>query len=212
MKQRIQAVRESLNDILNHVEELRDIAADLKSLDVPTDMLNLAINNLNSFRIAIVALDDRFKLGEPKPMPNTIANLLAQEAGPCLSGGRADPQAAAKISSALDSFEDPPCIACGAPESVCECEDPAASDQSNENPGAASEPQGSSERVFEREAYLTGCDLTMACCDTEPVQISDEDYICPKCNRLCLGEHADDADLRAQVETAERRAGWDPSP
>lgn len=193
MKQRTQAVRESLNDILNHVEELRDIAADLRGLDVPTDLLSLAINNLNSFRLGVAALDQRFQLGEPKPKPKSIADVLAQEAGPCLR-------------------EDPPCIACGAPESVCECEDPAASDQSNENPGAASEPQGSSERVFEREAYLTGCDLTMACCDTEPVQISDDDYICPKCNRLCLGEHADDADLRAQVETAERRAGWDPSP
>lgn len=109
MKQRTQAVRESLNHLLNHIEELRDIAADLRGLAVPTDMLALAVNQLNVYRIAIIALDERFKLGEPKPFENALS--LGDDGFP--ADLPRDPHG---------RLEDPPCIACGAPESVCECD------------------------------------------------------------------------------------------
>lgn len=64
-------------------------------------------------------------------------------------------------------------------------------------------------------AYLDHRGL-MPCCDTEPnafASLTDPDqrepeYRCPKCMRLCYGEHPDAEDVTA----AENAAGWDATP
>jgi len=107
MKQRTQIISESLHEVADIVLQLREVACDLRDCDVQVDQLVRATDQLRRFRLAVQGDEARDRLVKPLPP-------LA---------GRADPKVAALISSALDSFEDPPCIACGAPESVCECDD-----------------------------------------------------------------------------------------
>ncbi len=103
-KQRSQIVSESLVTIAAALDILREAACDLADCQISPLQLTMAINSAECFRAAAAKSEiENVKLAAPVPpghAPHT------------------DP---------YGNPEDAPCIACGAPESVCEC-DPAAID------------------------------------------------------------------------------------
>lgn len=195
MKQRTQAICESIHSVAEHVDALREIVVDLNELGVPCLAVALAADDLHKWRKLTASSD--YLISGP-PAPNTAVGTPHE----CYN---------ASIDPAV-CREDPPCIACGAPESVCECGDPSEGDSTCEPPHAGMEPSGGSGRVFDRGAYLDWKGQ-MICCDTEPEPFAvdgqrEPEYHCPKCSRMCLGNHLEDEEVWA----AERAAGWDPNP
>ena len=223
MKQRVQIISESLHSIQASVDILREIACDLTDCKILTDQLTKLIDGLELYRrgVSRYEAEEPRRLKAPQPprrreaKPELNYDLLPSPVHEIAD--HADPLSHDGFPSDLPRdpygrLEDPPCIACGAPESVCECETPAEGDSTCEPPHAGMEPLNGSERVFDRGAYLDWKGL-MCCCETEPEPFAvdgqrEPDYHCPKCSRMCLGNHLEDEEVWA----AERAAGWDPNP
>ena len=168
MKQKIQAVNETLCEITRHLDALREAAVDLAELGVSPVGLMAGVTVIGHWQTIVGS-------GDP------------------LLGSR-------RLTAPVPEIqEDPPCIACGAPESVCECDEP-------------DSPQV--EMVSLTGAYndVAG---RMLCCGVDSIAFDSDDpndhdpvYRCPECNRFDLGEHPDSSEARC----AENAAGWDATP
>ena len=103
MKQRSQIITESLHNIALAVNQLREDAVDLGEAGVNVDDLNTAIETVAGF----VSREVQTLRDELASYPTDDDDDFTSDRAVTLRQ--------------CDDGEDPPCIACGAPESACEC-------------------------------------------------------------------------------------------
>lgn len=180
MKQKIQAVDEILCEITNHLDAMRESAFDLTDLGISPAGLTAGITVISHWQSIAGASNPL--IGIRRLIDPTPRNEVIRE--------------------------DPPCIACGAPESVCEC-------GTFKTVRQAAMPVPEQQEMVSATAAYDNYDGTMACCNVEAEMFQPADpedlepeHRCPKCKRICLGEHPDASEARS----AENKAGWDATP